>query len=590
MNMSKYFFRVMVIVASFLGVNTALAVSMTTEEQTLYQLLNQYRAQYGLAAIPASPSLTLVAQTHAKDLDANPPSGSCNLHSWSNNGSWTGCCYTSDHAQAQCMWNKPSELTSYPGYGFEISAYSSAMNAQNALNMWKSSSGHNAVMINQGTWANTTWKAVGVGIYRNYAVIWFGRETDSASFDTNSGNTGTGDTGSTGDSSGGEARLINISSRANVRGGANDAVAGFVLSGSGTQQVLMRGIAVDTQVDPYLSLFKFNSGNWNTIATNNEWKSHASANTIRNLAGRYQLPDRQGNDAGMLLSLGEGVYTAQLSSIASSGAEVIGVDAIDDSGPSLMNISTRAYISGGSNDIFAGFVIAGSGSLRVLLRGIAVDNTVDPVLTLSKYDNGSWVYVTANNEWESSSSAAAISALSSSLQLPDRYNNDAGILIDLTAGTYSLQLGSASGTGSGVLGVDAIQEASQTTTTSRFSVDQANGTIADNVTNLMWINSNLSHSERAEALTYCANLVHAGYSDWKLPSMSQAGEFHLQTNTANITPTQRFSGCTAEVVSDGYVRTKKGAETYGGNPGDPINFRGGANVRCVRSDIPHLKK
>ncbi len=48
------------------------------------------------------------------------------------------------------------------------------------------------------------------------------------------------------------------------------------------------------------------------------------------------------------------------------------------------------------------------------------------------------------------------------------------------------------------------------------------------------------------------------------------------------TPLQWFAHCTAESVSDGYVRTYRGSVLYGGNPGDSINFSGGANVRCYR--------
>jgi hypothetical protein len=53
-------------------------------------------------------------------------------------------------------------------------------------------------------------------------------------------------------------------------------------------------------------------------------------------------------------------------------------------------------------------------------------------------------------------------------------------------------------------------------------------------------------------------------------------------NIQGDVPKQLFSGCTAEVVADGYVRTQKGAESYGGVAGDPIGFSGGANVRCIR--------
>ena len=153
---------------------------LTDEERKLYNIIMQYRKEKGLPDIPLSTSLTYVAQTHVKDLVNNKPDiGKCNMHSWSSNGPWSSCCYTSDHAQAKCIWNKPSELTSYKSNGYEISHWSSnSTNAEMALDSWKSSSGHNAVIINQGIWKNP-WNAIGIGLYKNYAVVWFGNEIDN---------------------------------------------------------------------------------------------------------------------------------------------------------------------------------------------------------------------------------------------------------------------------------------------------------------------------------------------------------------------------------------------------------------------------
>lgn len=156
-----------------------ISVSLSTEETKLYELIMSYRASYNLPSIPLSPALTYVAHTHVRDLAAYPPTGECNLHSWSEHGEWTPCCYTSDHAQAQLMWNKPRELTTYTGAGYEIAFYNSAgATAVSALEGWKQSHGHNTVIINQGKWNVKTWKAIGIGIYKNYAVVWFGEEPD----------------------------------------------------------------------------------------------------------------------------------------------------------------------------------------------------------------------------------------------------------------------------------------------------------------------------------------------------------------------------------------------------------------------------
>jgi uncharacterized protein YkwD len=146
----------------------------------LIDLVNAYRADNGLPAIPASPSLCTVATTHVQDLFANGPHlqpGGCNLHSWSDQGPWSPCCYTPDHAQAQCMWDKPTELTVYPGYGYENAASGVASPAQ-ALQLWQSSVPHNEVILNLGIWANHPWQAIGADVYQGYSVLWFGEQVD----------------------------------------------------------------------------------------------------------------------------------------------------------------------------------------------------------------------------------------------------------------------------------------------------------------------------------------------------------------------------------------------------------------------------
>jgi uncharacterized protein YkwD len=161
----------------------------TAEEGTLLQLLNAYRNQNGLPDVPFAKSLTAVAQWHAIDLyNNNPESGTdpisgldCNLHSWSAQGFWSPVCYTPDHAYASGMWNKPREITSnaYSGNGFE-NAYRSGGSATafGAFEGWKNSPGHNDVILEKGVWSNYDWPAMGVGIYENYAVLWFGDQAD----------------------------------------------------------------------------------------------------------------------------------------------------------------------------------------------------------------------------------------------------------------------------------------------------------------------------------------------------------------------------------------------------------------------------
>lgn len=160
-------------------------VCLSAEEQKLFELINGYRKQKKLPAIPASAKLTQVAQVHVRDLAAHfnyENRGACNPHSWSEHGTWTPCCYTPDHKQAACMWNKPREIAGYESEGYEIAFFSSnGAEADESLAGWKSSPGHNPVIINEGTWKDVAWNAVGVGIYGNYSVVWFGVLADSSS-------------------------------------------------------------------------------------------------------------------------------------------------------------------------------------------------------------------------------------------------------------------------------------------------------------------------------------------------------------------------------------------------------------------------
>jgi uncharacterized protein YkwD len=156
-------------------------IKLSKEEKKLYKILNKYRDKKGLPEIPLSSSLTCVAQKHVRDLMDNLPDiGKCNSHSWSDNGPWSSCCYTSDHARAKCMWDKPRELTAYNGDGYEI-AYGDTRgyaDAKGALRGWQSSEKHHDVILNREIWKDSNWRAVGIGMHRGYAVIWFGTETD----------------------------------------------------------------------------------------------------------------------------------------------------------------------------------------------------------------------------------------------------------------------------------------------------------------------------------------------------------------------------------------------------------------------------
>ena len=162
-------------------------ICLSQTEAEVYKLINEYRVQKGLPEVKLSASLCYVARTHAIDQTENFKEGKrCNMHSWSNKGNWSACCYTPDHKNAKFMWNKPRELTNYQGDGFEISFYSTYEYtstedvAKAILDGWKKSPGHNDVILNKNIWKKVSWQAMGIGIYGEYANVWFGMAEDEA--------------------------------------------------------------------------------------------------------------------------------------------------------------------------------------------------------------------------------------------------------------------------------------------------------------------------------------------------------------------------------------------------------------------------
>jgi len=145
-----------------------------SEEVKLYNLINEYRTQNGLAPIAASKALSTVANRHVQDIAENIGSLT---HSWSD------AAYDPNNPSTYyAIWTAPQRLnTGYTCNGYENTfggSGSYVATATNALQAWENSPGHNAVILNQGMWQNFQWNALGVGIYQGYASIWFGEQPD----------------------------------------------------------------------------------------------------------------------------------------------------------------------------------------------------------------------------------------------------------------------------------------------------------------------------------------------------------------------------------------------------------------------------
>jgi len=117
-------------------------------------------------------------------------------------------------------------------------------------------------------------------------------------------------------------KLTNISTRALIQGGAYNVIAGFIITGTGTQKVLIRAWGLEAEVDTLLTLQTYPAGT--TLATNNNWQTDSRASEIP-----ANMKPTGTTDAAIFINLQAGAYTAMMSTTGSKGLGLIGVDAID---------------------------------------------------------------------------------------------------------------------------------------------------------------------------------------------------------------------------------------------------------------------
>ncbi len=160
---------------------------LTEAEVELARLVNKLREEHRLSQVPVVEPLYNVAKWHVIDLAVNAPHRdrnddrgmACTLHSWSENGNesgggWAPLCYTSDHSRALGMWNKPREISEHRSNGYEIVYWTSApLSPAMAINYWNGKEDELDMILERNNWKRHAWRSMGVGIYGNYAAVWF---------------------------------------------------------------------------------------------------------------------------------------------------------------------------------------------------------------------------------------------------------------------------------------------------------------------------------------------------------------------------------------------------------------------------------
>ena len=94
-----------------------------------------------------------------------------------------------------------------------------------------------------------------------------------------------------------------------------------------------------------------------------------------------------------------------------------------------------------------------------------------------------------------------------------------------------------SGTGAGSVRGEVVYPTSTNYSDGRFTIFNTNqDVVLDNDSGLMWTrDANVGGTmDWANAITYCSNLTHATYSDWRLPSMTEFSRDEVQGATNGL--------------------------------------------------------
>ena len=171
------------------------------------------------------------------------------------------------------------------------------------------------------------------------------------------------------------AHLVNLSVRSTAGSGSQTLIGGFVVGGTGTENVLVRGDGpaltafgvTGVLPDPVLTLFNSASA---SIAANSGWGGGTTLSNAFAQVGAFSLSPAS-KDAALLSPLAAGPYTAQISSTSGdSGVVLVEVYDADSGAPTarFINLSARSEAGAGSQTLIAGFAVSGAGTETVLIR------------------------------------------------------------------------------------------------------------------------------------------------------------------------------------------------------------------------------
>jgi hypothetical protein len=197
------------------------------------------------------------------------------------------------------------------------------------------------------------------------------------------------------------------------------------------------------------------------------WGGAAELSTAFARLGAYPFASGTSADAAMLVTLAPGLYSVHVTTTSSTGgiavAEIYDADANPPAATAsrLVNISARSDVGSGRL-VTGGFVIDGTTSKRVLIRGLGpllagynVPNTLaDPALSL--FTPSISAAIATNGDWQSPATLNASYPVGTATEVATATSavgaaalgsgsKDAVILVTLQPGVYSAQVSGQAG-------------------------------------------------------------------------------------------------------------------------------------------------
>jgi hypothetical protein len=245
----------------------------------------------------------------------------------------------------------------------------------------------------------------------------------------------------------GHDALANLATRVQVGAANNVAIAGFIVTGNSSKQIVVRGLGPSLASagvqgalsDPLIELY---DASGNLLSSNNDWQE-TQGQTLRDA----HLAPSNDLESAMLTTLAPGAYTVVVR--GNAGATGIGLVELYDlqisASSKFGNLSTRGLVGADQSVMIGGTIVTGPDNARVAFRALGPSLTAlgianaisDPQLDVF---DGSGTKIASNNNWKDSQQATIVSA-----GLAPANDLESAIVIDLVPGNYTAVVSGVNG-------------------------------------------------------------------------------------------------------------------------------------------------